>query len=76
MSPFDEQGVFGPKTLAILTRAYKDACRELQETSPKASATHEVRQALAMRIFARARKGERDPSRLKRYGLRGLTPTG
>jgi hypothetical protein len=74
MSPFDEQGVFGPKTLAILTRAYKDACRELQQASPCAS--HETQQALAKRIIDRAKKGERNPNRLKLYGLRGLIQSG
>lgn len=72
MGPFDEEGVFGPKTLAILSRAYKDACRDLRQTAPDVGTACEARQILAKRIIDQARSGERDPNRLKNDGLRGL----
>jgi hypothetical protein len=72
MRPFDEEGVFGPKTLAILSRAYKEACRELPETTSDLCAERAIQQVVAKRIIDRARIGERDPNRLKIHGLRGL----
>jgi len=72
MRPFDEQGVFGPGTLAIATRAYQDARRTLLRTSPIAGTSPEAQQILAKGIIEGAKKGERDPARLSAYGLLGL----
>ncbi len=71
MSPFDNEGVFGPKTLAVASRAYKDACGELGRTDPNAD-TAELQHLLAKRILERVRQGERDRHRLRRYALCGI----
>lgn len=68
MNPFDKEGAFGPKTLAILSRAYDDARREIRD--PRLA--EQMQEVLARRVLDHARTGERDPSRLKAHCLRGL----
>ena len=67
----DTDGAFGPNTLDAMTRAYEEACLELRQTE-HGGAAENVRQALAKRILKKAASGERDPVRLRLYGLLGL----
>ena len=67
----DTDGVFGPNTLDAMTRAYQEACRELSQTE-HGRAAEDVKQALAERSLRKAASGERDPVRLRLYGLLGL----
>jgi len=67
----DAEGVFGPKTLDAMTHAYQEACQELKRTE-QGGTEEDVKQELAARILRLAARGERDPNRLRLYGLLGL----
>jgi hypothetical protein len=52
-----------------MSEAYEAALKELQDTSP----ANAVREAIAGRIIAAARFGERNPVRLREAALREAT---
>ena len=58
---FTSPGVFGPEAIAGMSEAYEAAL---------ASQPNAVREAIAGRIIAAARFGERDPARLREAALR------
>lgn len=68
----DGDGAFGPNTLDAMTRAYQDACKELEPRGRDGSAIDDAKQVLAERILRKAAAGERDPVRLRLFGLLGL----
>ena len=59
-------GAFGPEALAVMSEAFEAALKELQD----AGQPEVVREAIALRIIAAARFGERDPVRLRAAALR------
>jgi hypothetical protein len=61
---------FGPKTLDVMSDAYRAAQQELVQRGSRNGAGWE--QNLASRIVRLAARGERDRSRLRRFGLRGF----
>ena len=61
ISSFIGPGAFGPEALAVMSEAYEAAL---------ASQPNAVREAIALRIIAAARFGERDPVRLREAALR------
>jgi hypothetical protein len=58
---FTSPGVFGPETIAGMSEAYETAL---------ASRPSAVPEAVAVRIIAAAKLGERDPARLLEAALR------
>jgi hypothetical protein len=71
----DGDGCFDPETVIILSAAYDEAWRSLQNsgiyfTCREAEA---ARERLAQRIIENAKGGERDPGRLRDDALRDLT---
>jgi hypothetical protein len=68
---------FDPETLAVLTRAFDDAWREVQRTCASApdETSSAARQELARRILVLASEGERDAERLKRSALHAIEAT-
>jgi hypothetical protein len=71
--PFSN-AAYDPETLALLTRAFDDAWREVEATKI-AGETGDgagIRTALAIRIMIAANEGERDPERLKRLALQAI----
>jgi hypothetical protein len=72
----DGDGCFDPETVIILSAAYDEARRSLQNSriyftsSRKAEAS---RERLAQRIIENAKGGERDPCRLRDNALLDLT---
>ena len=61
IGPFLQPGAFEPELIAAMSEAFEAACKELQNTGrPQVS-----REAIATRIIAAARAGERDPVRLR-----------
>jgi hypothetical protein len=71
----DGDGSFDPETVTILSVAYDEARRSLQNsgiyfTCREAEA---ARERLAQRIVENAKSGERDPGRLRDNALRDLT---
>jgi hypothetical protein len=64
-----QPGAFGPEAIGAMSEAYEAALKELQDTSP----ANAVREAIAGRIIAAARFGERNPVRLREAALREAT---
>ena len=62
---FTGPGAFGPEALAVMSEAFEAALKELQDTGQP----EVVREAIALRIIAAARFGERDPARLLEAAL-------
>jgi hypothetical protein len=61
IGPFLQPGAFEPELIAAMSEACEAACNELQNAGrPQVS-----REAIATRIIAAARAGERDPVRLR-----------
>ena len=58
---------FEPELIAAMSEALEAACKELQD----AGRSEVVRDAIAVRIIAAARAGERDPVRLRAAALVG-----
>lgn len=61
---------FDPETLTLLGTAYDRAIASLRDKGQPES----VYEIMAQRIIASATKGERDPDKLTRIALRGITP--
>jgi len=61
-----QPGAFGPEAVGAMSEAYEAALKELQDASPASA----VREAIAGRIIAAARFGERNPVRLREAALR------
>lgn len=70
--PFSS-AAYDPETLALLTRAFDDAWREVEAAKIACLANDRaaIRTALAIRIMIAANEGELDPERLKRLALSG-----
>lgn len=66
---FIQPGAFEPEMIAAMTEALEAALDELRE----AGRFEVVPEAIAGRIIAAARFGERDPARLREAALAGLT---
>lgn len=64
---------FDPGTLNLLHRAHAEACDELRQSG--GYDVDDVRTTLASRIMGLAATGERDVAALKRYALRGISPS-
>jgi hypothetical protein len=62
--PFRQDDAFDPNALQAMSTALDDVCRKLQVNGNKA------REALAVRLIELARRGERDPGRLRDRVLR------
>ena len=61
---------YDPDTLALLTRAFDDAWKDVQSALVvKPLAADVLRRRLAKRILLPANDGERDPTRLKLVAL-------
>ncbi len=60
-----QPGAFGPEAIAAMGDALEAAIKELQDTGQPV-----VPEAIAGRIIAAAKLGERDPVRLQAAGLR------
>ena len=61
---------YDPDTLALLTRAFDDAWKDVQSALVvKPIAADVLRRRLAKRILLAANDGERDPTRLKLVAL-------
>jgi hypothetical protein len=65
--PMRSRGAFGPEAITEMSEVLDAAFEELQETGEP----DVVRQRIAMRIMAAAKRGERDPARLLEAALRG-----
>ena len=64
---------FDPETLSLLSRVFDEAWIETQVTlGNKPLDATAVRSALAKRIMAAAKGGERDPDRLKLIALQAV----
>jgi hypothetical protein len=63
--PFTQGAAFEPELIAAMSEALEAACKELQD----AGRPEVVREAIAIRIIAAARAGERDPVRLRAAAL-------
>ena len=66
LHPFLKPGLFEPEVIAAMSEAFEAALKELQDTGQP----EVVREAIALRIIAAARFGERDPVRLLEAALR------
>ena len=67
IGPFLQPGAFEPELIAAISEAFEAACKEAQNAGrPQVS-----REAIATRIIAAARAGERDPVRLRAAALVG-----
>jgi hypothetical protein len=60
--------LFDPETIALMKRAFEDACSRIP------SRREVARSLLAERILKAAASGERDPVRLRRRALVGILP--
>lgn len=69
--PLLQDEAFGPDALRAMSTALDDVCRLLRVDSDQ-----RARETMAIRIFELARRGERDPERLRDQVLRdaGATP--
>jgi hypothetical protein len=61
-----EQSVFDPETIAAMSQAFDEVCRALNLSDGAAR----ERETVAVRIIELARRGERDPARLRQRVLR------
>ena len=68
INPFTEQGAFGPEATAAMGEAFDAACNELCAVGQ----LQMMRELLARRIVAAARKGDLDPVHLRSAALSGL----
>jgi hypothetical protein len=70
--PFEQDAAFGPDALRAMSTALEEVCRML-----KVNHDQDAREAMAVRIIELARRGERDPERLRDRVLReaGATPS-
>jgi hypothetical protein len=67
-----DPGSFDPETLTLLGAAYDLTIANLHDGGQPDSAC----EIIASRIIASAIKGERDPQKLSRFALRGISRTG
>jgi hypothetical protein len=69
--PFFQHDAFDPDALRVMSIALEEACRKL-----RVDGDQRAREAIAVRILELARRGERDPERLRDGVLRaaGTTP--
>ena len=58
---------FGPDDIKVLSDAFDSALRELKLVDRSDPAT----ELIAKRIIELAQRGERDPDRLREYGVKG-----
>jgi hypothetical protein len=65
IDPCLEHGVFEPEATTAMGEAFEAACKELH----KVGQLPMVRKVIAQRIIAAARRGERDPLRLRTAAL-------
>jgi hypothetical protein len=65
IDPSLEQGVFAPEATAAMGQAFENACKELHDVGQLPL----VRNVVAQRIIAAARRGELDPARLQTAAL-------
>jgi hypothetical protein len=72
ISPFLEGDAFGPDALQAMSTALEKVCRTLNIDHDQGA-----REVMAVRIIELARRGERDPERLRDRVLReaGATPS-
>jgi hypothetical protein len=63
--PFLQDDAFDPDALQAMSVALEEVCRELQVNGDQ-----RAREAVAVRIIELARRGERDPDRLRDRVLR------
>jgi hypothetical protein len=66
--PFVPRGVFDDEATRVMGEAFDAVCAEIHETS----APGPVHLVIARRIIAAARKGERDPGKLRKAGRAAL----
>ena len=71
--PFLQDDAFDPDELQAMSIALEEVCRTLQVNGDQ-----RARETMAVRIIELARRGERDPERLRDRVLReaGATPAG
>src|SRR6266853_6944971 len=69
IDPSLEQGAFGPEVTSVMGEAFDAACRERHHTGR----AEMIREVVARRIIAAARRGELDPVRLRTAALAGLS---
>ena len=62
---FTRVGAFDPEAIAVMSEAFEAALKKLQGAQ-----TDVMREAIANRIIAAAKLGERDPVRLREAALR------
>jgi hypothetical protein len=60
-----QSGAFEPEEIVAMDEAYEAACKELHDTGQPQI----VREVIAIRIIAAAKRGELDPLRLREAGL-------
>ena len=65
MTPFFQDDAFGPDALRTMSTALEEVCRIL-----KVDRDQGAREVMAVRIIELARRGERDPERLRDRVLR------
>jgi hypothetical protein len=65
--PLIQGAAFEPELIAAMSEALEAACKELQD----GGRPEVVREAIAIRVIAAARAGERDPVRLRAVALVG-----
>jgi hypothetical protein len=61
--------VFGPDEIKVLTTAYEEVLRKLRLENRADPAT----EMIAKKIIELARRGERDPVRLREHAIRSLS---
>ena len=71
IDPSLEQGAFGPEVTSVMGEAFDAACRELHHTGR----AEMIREVVARRIIAAARRGELDPVRLRTAALSWIIVT-
>jgi hypothetical protein len=65
--PLKQGAAFEPELIAAMSEALEAACKEVQD----GGRPEVVREAIAIRIIAAARAGERDPVRVRAVALVG-----
>jgi len=71
IDPSLEQGAFGPEVTSVMGEAFDAACRELHHTGR----AEMIREVVARRIIAAARRGELDQVRLRTAALSWIIVT-
>jgi hypothetical protein len=64
------EGVFDPEMTRVMTAAFEQICEAL-----KLDGDARAREAIAVRVIELARRGERDPDRIRERVLREATAT-